>query len=84
MAELSPPTPSPPPKSSWKSLSLTMLLAMLMGGLFLALPMGLVAPGLLLLIVLLSLLMAFHYFVWGRWMTRILQQEQENQEQETP
>ena len=54
------------------------LLALLTGGfLFLILPLGFIGVAIFMVLLVFSGVACFHYFVWGRWLRRLLEDEQE-------
>lgn len=78
-----PPKPPRPPepanqRGSCLSIFLAIVLLTFAGGLLFFLPL---LPGLGVAVIVFgggfAVVLAFHYYVWGRWLTRILQEEQE-------
>ncbi len=79
MPQRPPPPTEPAPARSSNSL-LTVIMLLLIGtvsaGLLLMLPTGFIGPVMVFGGLLFFGMMAFHYVVWGRWMTRILRDEE--------
>ena len=64
------------------AMTIVTALAVALGSLWLMPLTGLIGPVLIFGGLLFCGLVGFHYFVWGRWLTRILQ-EQANEEQDS-
>ena len=62
-------------RSEWTAVLVVAIGLMIGCSVMLALPIGFFAPVILLGALLFTGLVGFHYLVWGRWLTRIIEQE---------
>ncbi|MBI2481568.1 MAG: hypothetical protein HYV60_23875 [Planctomycetia bacterium] len=74
-----PPSPPEPPQRTSNSL-LTVIMVLVIGtvcaGTLLMLPIGAIGPVIVFGSVMFVGMIGFHYIVWGRWMTRVLREEE--------
>jgi protein-S-isoprenylcysteine O-methyltransferase Ste14 len=67
--------PKPSTRKDWGTVIVVVLGLLMSFGVLLALPIGFFGPVIILGGGMFVGLMAFHYLVWGRWLTRIIEQE---------
>ena len=77
---IQPPEPSQPRGGSWLAVLFSLVALVLAGTLLAVLPIGLLGVAFVLGGGLFLIVIAFHYFTWGIWMTRALRKEQEDDE----
>lgn len=70
--------PEPPPRASNSLLTVIMVLVIgtVCAGTLLMLPTGAIGPVIVFGGVMFFGMIGFHYVVWGRWMTRVLREEE--------
>ena len=66
-------------RGSWISIALVTLALLFAGTMLLVLPLGYIGIAVIVGAVFFIGLVAFHYVVWGRWITRIIEREQEEE-----
>ena len=71
-----------PPKRSWFTIVLTFLGLFVSAVILLALPTGFIGPVIVFGGLFFFLVIGFHYVVWGRWLNRVLAEEEREQGQD--
>ena len=77
----------PPPqeqRGSWFSILLAIFFLVLAVVVLFGLPLGVFVPVMLVGGLIFLAVIGFHYFVWGRWLTNVLQQEGDEDEDAEP
>lgn len=66
-------------RGSWISISLATLALLFAGTMLLVLPLGYIGIAVIVGAFFFIGLVTFHYVVWGRWITRIIEHEHEEE-----